>query len=137
MWTMSKVFIGIIVVLSIACVWLWNENQRLRENNAQLNVAVETQEETISTLQEDFATQGQELTELTKRSQEAQREMNRYLDIFKRHNLTKLAIAKPGLIEPRINNGTKNVFDSIEEISVVIDDLDDPAELQSTNSKEN
>ena len=31
-----------------------------------LNVAVETQEETISTLQEDFATQGQELTELTK-----------------------------------------------------------------------
>ena len=63
--------------------------------------------------------------------------MNRYLDIFKRHNLTKLAIAKPGLLEPRINNGTKNVFDSIEEISVVIDDLDDPAELQSTNSKEN
>jgi hypothetical protein len=74
---------------------------------------------------------------LQKKSQEAQREMNRYLDIFKRHNLTKLAIAKPGLIEPRINNGTKNVFDSIEEISVVIDDLDDPAELQSTNSKEN
>ena len=37
---MSKIFIGIIVVLSIACVWLWNENQILRENNAQLNVAV-------------------------------------------------------------------------------------------------
>ena len=104
---MSKIFIGIIVVLSIACVWLWNENQRLRENNAQLNVAVETQEETISTLQEDFATQGQELTELTKRSQEAQREMNRYLDIFRRHNLTKLAAAKPGLIETRANKATK------------------------------
>ena len=124
MWTMSKVFIGIIVVLSIACVWLWNENQRLRENNAQLNVAVETQEETISTLQEDFATQGQELTELTKRSQEAQREMNRYLDIFRRHNLTKLAAAKPGLIEIRANKATKEVFDAIEEISRNIDCLD-------------
>ena len=64
---MSKVFIGIIVVLSIACAWLWNENQRLRENNAQLNVAVETQEEAISTLQKDFSLQGQELTELTKK----------------------------------------------------------------------
>ena len=30
---MSKVFIGVIVVLSLACWWLWNENQRLRENN--------------------------------------------------------------------------------------------------------
>ena len=124
---MSKVFIGIIVVLSKACVWLWNENQRLRENNAQLNVAVETQEETISTLQEDFATQGQELTELTKRSQEAQREMNRYLDIFRRHNLTKLAAAKPGLIETRANKATKEVFDAIEEISRNIDCLDNSA----------
>ena len=124
---MSKVFIGIIVVLSIACVWLWNENQRLRENNAQLNVAVETQEETISTLQEDFATQGQELTELTKRSQEAQREMNRYLDFFRRHNLTKLAAAKPGLIETRANKATKEVFDAIEEISRNIDCLDNSA----------
>ena len=124
---MSKVFIGIIVVLSIACVWLWNENQRLRENNAQLNVAVETQEETISTLQEDFAIQGQELTELTKRSQEAQREMNRYLDIFRRHNLTKLAAAKPGLIETRANKATKEVFDAIEEISRNIDCLDNSA----------
>ena len=124
---MSKVFIGIIVVLSIACAWLLNENQRLRENNAQLNVAVQTQEETISTLQEDFATQGQELTELTKRSQEAQREMNRYLDIFRRHNLTKLAAAKPGLIETRANKATKEVFDAIEEISRNIDCLDNSA----------
>ena len=124
---MSKVFIGVIVVLSLACWWLWNENQWLKENNAQLNVAVETQEETISTLQEDFAIQGQELTELTKRSQEAQREMNRYLDIFRRHNLTKLAAAKPGLIETRANKATKEVFDAIEEISRNIDCLDNSA----------
>ena len=71
---MSKVFIGIIVVLSIACAWLWNENQRLRENNAQLNVAVQTQEEAIATLQNDFAVQGREITALTKKSQEAQKE---------------------------------------------------------------
>ena len=56
--------------------------------------------------------------------------MNRYLDIFKRHNLTKLAAAKPGLIEPRVNKGTKDVFDSIEKDSRDIDSLDDGLQLQ-------
>ena len=121
---MSKVFIGIIIMLGIACSWLWIDNQRLRENNAQLGVAVQTQEEAIATLQNDFAVQGREITALTKKSQEAQKEMNRYLDIFRRHNLTKLAAAKPGLIETRANKATKEVFDGIEKISRNIDCLD-------------
>ena len=111
-------------MLGIACSWLWIDNQRLRENNAQLGVAVQTQEEAIATLQNDFATQGKEITALTKKSQEAQKEMNRYLDIFRRHNLTKLAAAKPGLIETRANKATKEVFDGIEKISRNIDCLD-------------
>ena len=82
-------------------------------------------------MQTDFALQTTQLNDLQKKSQEAQKEMNRYLDIFKRHNLTKLAAAKPGLLEPKINNGTKNVFDSIEEISRTIDSLDNGVELQS------
>jgi hypothetical protein len=52
--------------------------------------------------------------------------MNRYLDIFKRHNMNKLAIAKPGLIEKRVNDGTKKVFETIEEDSKSLDNLDDP-----------
>ena len=75
-------------------------------------------------MQDDFANQGQQLNELTRKSQETQLEMNRYLDIFKRHNLTKLAAAKPGLIEKRVNKGTKEVFDAIEQISRNIDCLD-------------
>jgi hypothetical protein len=46
-------------------------------------------------------------------------------------NLTKLAIAKPGLLETRVNNGTKKVFESIEESSRNIDVLDDGLQLQS------
>ena len=57
--------------------------------------------------------------------------MSRYLDIFKRHNLSKLASAKPGLIETRFNKGTKDVFESIEEDSRSIDTLDDGLQLQS------
>jgi len=128
---MNQLLIGIIIVLSLGSYYLYNQNQVLQANNAQLETAVATQEEAIATMQTDFALQTTQLNDLQKKSQEAQKEMNRYLDIFKRHNLTKLAAAKPGLLEPRINNGTKNVFESIEEISRNIDALDNGVELQS------
>lgn len=129
---MNQFFLAIIVVLGLSSYWLWNENQTLKANNIKLESAVAMQEEAISSLQNDFTLQTTQLNELQLKSQEAQKEMNRYLDIFKRHNLTKLAAAKPGLIEPRANKATKEVFDGIEAVSIVIDDLDDPAELQST-----
>ena len=53
-----------------------------------------------------------------------QTEMDDYLSIFKRHDLTKLAKAKPGLIQPRINNGTKEVFRAIEEASKEVENAD-------------
>lgn len=128
---MNQFFMALCLVLGLSSYYLYNQNQILQANNAQLETAVATQEEAIATMQNDFALQTAQLGELQKKSQEAQREMNRYLDIFKRHNLTKLAAAKPGLLEPRINNGTKNVFESIEEISRTIDSLDNDVELQS------
>ena len=51
--------------------------------------------------------------------------MAEYLDIFRRHNLAKLASAKPGLIETRVNNKTKEVFDGIEKDSARISSLND------------
>ena len=42
---------------------------------------------------------------------------NRYLRIFSDHNLSRLARAKPALIETRVNRGTSAVFRSIEEDS--------------------
>ena len=103
--------------------------QELRDLNAAYELKFNTQEETIKALEQDFETQTQALNDLQVKSQEAQREMARYLDIFKRHNLTKLAAAKPGLIETRVNKGTKNVFESIENDSRDIDSLDDGLQL--------
>lgn len=128
---MQQFLLAALIILGGLSYYLWNENKILTANNAKLETAIATQEEAIKTMQTDFALQTTQLNELQMKSQEAQKEMNRYLDIFKRHNLTKLAAAKPGLLEPRINKGTKNVFDSIEEISRTIDSLDDGVELQS------
>ena len=131
---MQQFLLAALIILGGLSYYLWNENKILTANNAKLETAIATQEEAIKTMQNDFALQTTQLNELQMKSQEAQKEMNRYLDIFKRHNLTKLAAAKPGLLEPRINKGTKNVFDSIEEISRTIDNLDDGVELQSSTN---
>ena len=53
--------------------------------------------------------------------------MNRYLDIFRRHNLNQLAEVRPGLVETRVNNGTKEVFDSIENDSKELNNLNTPS----------
>jgi predicted nucleotide-binding protein (sugar kinase/HSP70/actin superfamily) len=131
---MSKILIGIIAVMSLITIFLYNQNKTLTANNLALEGAVATQEEAIQSLQNDFQLQTTSLLELQNRNQEIQKEMSRYLDIFKRHNLSKLAAAKPGLIEPRINKGTKDVFDSIEEDSRNIDSLDDGLQLQSATN---
>ena len=128
---MNQLLVGIIIVLSLGSYYLYNQNQVLTANNVALETAVATQEEAISTMKNDFALQTKALGDLQAKSQATQLEMNRYLDIFKRHNLTKLAAAKPGMLEPRINNRTKNVFESIEAISRTIDSLDNDVELQS------
>jgi len=127
---MSKILIGVIAAMGLLTLFLWNENSRLAELNQAFELRDQEQKLAIESLQNDFKTQTEGLLNLQSQNQKIQSEMTRYLDIFKRHNLTKLAAAKPGLIEPRINKGTKNVFDSIEENSRNIDDLDDGLQLQ-------
>ena len=129
---MYQFLLALIVALGRSTYYLWNENQTLKGNNAKLEYAVETQQETITNLQNDFVLQGKSLIDMQSKNQQIEAEMNRYLDIFKRHDLTKLAAAKPGLIEPRVNEATKEVFNGIEQDSRDIDDADDGIELQST-----
>ena len=131
---MNQLFIGIILVMGFLGYGLYIENQNLQAENSAYELRDAEQDAAINQLQGDLELQGAGLQEMTKRNAEIQGEMNRYLNIFKRHNLTKLAYAKPGLIEPKANKATKEVFDGIEEDSRNIDSLDDGIQLQS-NSK--
>ena len=133
---MNQFFMAIILVLGLGSWYLWNENQTLKANNIKLEGAVQMQEEAIASLQNDFAKQTTALNNLQSKNNEIELEMNRYLDIFKRHNLTKLAAAKPGLIEPRVNKATKEVFDGIEQDSRDIDAADDGIIVQPTANKD-
>ena len=123
---MQQFFIAIILILGLGCWWLYSENQTLTMNNMQLEVAIQQQEEAIATIKESYEKQGRALNQLSSRNAQIESEMNGYLDIFRRHNLNKLAIAKPGLIEKDANDATSAVFRSIENDSKELDSLDDP-----------
>jgi hypothetical protein len=127
---MSKVLVGIIAVLISLCGFLYWQNDRLNQINAAFELRDKEQKAAIENLQNDFQLQTSSLLDLQKKNQSIQAEMNRYLDVFKRHDLSKLAFAKPGLIQTRVNKGTKDVFDSIEKDTSNIDSLDDGLQLQ-------
>ena len=120
---MSKILIGVIVVMGIGSYFLWSQVQHLTELNKAFEVRNAEQIATIAAQQEQFQKQTTALNNLSKKNQEIEADMNRYLDIFRRHNLTKLAAAKPGLIQPRMNKATKEVFDGIENDSNLISNL--------------
>jgi hypothetical protein len=80
----------------------------------------------MEAIKESYEKQGESLNALINKNAQIEAEAARYMDIFKRHNLNKLAIAKPGLLETKVNRGTKDVFDTIENDSRELDSLDDP-----------
>ena len=69
---------------------------------------------------------------MTIKSQAAQRELNRYSDFIRNYQLTAKILNDPVEMERKINNGTKHIFEDIEKLSNVVDDLDDGLQLQST-----
>lgn len=129
---LSKVLIGILLSMGVSGYFYYQFSvvplQVKLEEQSKLIMAFELREaqqkDTIEKLQTSFQTQTAALNGLAAKNSEINGEMNRYLDIFRRHDLSKLAAAKPGLIEPRINKGTKDVFDSIENDSNIIDSMD-------------
>ena len=120
---LNKILIGIIIVMGLGGYFLYNKNQELIKLNAAFEVRDSEQRAALEAVQNSLEKTSKELTGLQVRNQQYEEEMNEYLDIFRRHNLAKLASAKPGMIETRVNNRTKEVFDGIEEDSKRISDL--------------
>jgi len=87
----------------------------LRQRMSAYQLADLTQKDTIAMLESNVKQQKEDMQKIASQSQEVRSERDAYLSIFRRHDLTKLAIAKPGLIEPRINSGTQDIFKQLEE----------------------
>ena len=90
------------------------QNQELRDMNTAQQLTIETQKDTISSIQNNLKVAQESLTTLSTQNQQYESQMAEYLDIFRRHNLAQLASAKPGLITKKANARTQEVFDAIE-----------------------
>ena len=96
----------------------------LKENAMRLETAFEREQAARERSEQNLQSQLKAVGDLTEKNNAMQQEMDGYLSIFKRHDMTRLARAKPGLIEPRINKGTQAVFRSIEEASREVENAD-------------
>ena len=88
--------------------------QTLTENSVKLEEAKKTQDATINALVADQKKFEALNNELHTKLNEANNYKNTLIDKLRKHDLVKLSLKKPGLIEKKINNGTKKLFRSLE-----------------------
>src|SRR5210317_953160 len=91
-----------------------NKLALLQQNNANLKVAAEANQETINRMQSDALAAQEQMQKLSERAKEAEKYQDELIGKLRRHNLTALALQKPGMIETRINNATTKIFDQLE-----------------------
>ena len=91
----------------------------LTENSAKLEIAASTQKNTIDTLMADAKKYAELNNELQKKLEKANDYKNTLISKLRKHNLAKLSMQKPGLVEKKINNGTKKLLESFESITAV------------------
>jgi len=96
---------------------LTTQVETLTAHNQAMTLAAQENESTINNLVEKNRQQQLAFRDLTDKNNELSAQRDRYMSIFKEHNLTKLARAKPGLIETRVNKSTELVFSTIEKNS--------------------
>ena len=91
--------------------------QTLTENNAKIMAAKAAQDNTINTLIADREKFDELNKELQTKLDKANDYKNTLIDKLRKHDLAKLSMKKPGLVEKRINNGTKKLFRSLENLT--------------------
>ena len=93
--------------------------QILTDNNVKLEVATQQQEMTINTLVEDAEKYRELNKELNTKLEAANDYKNDLISKLRKHDLSRLSQQKPGLVEKKINNGTKKLFESFESITAL------------------
>lgn len=96
---------------------LQSDLQTARENVAKMEVAVQTAEASVKTLQEDAIKMAELNAQLTTDLQKAEQYGDELRATLQKHNLTHLANKKPGLIEKRMQNATDKLWDDLADIT--------------------
>mgnify|MGYP003121292731 FL=1 len=123
---MLKIYVLIVVVglvggSAYGAYYYYKDTQQriqiLTENTVKLETAKQMADDTINVMIEDR----EKFAELNKELGLKLDAANVYKDVLigklRKHDLAKLSLKKPGLVEKKINNGTAKLFRSLEAIS--------------------
>jgi FtsZ-binding cell division protein ZapB len=110
--------VGILLILlaveTAVFKWYYESTQDrigvLRENAAKLEVAVQISEDSVDLLRSDATKHAELNNTLQLELQSAERYGDELRDTLQRHNLTYLALKKPGLIQKRMQNATDKLW---------------------------
>ena len=112
---------GVFFILMLAMAgfgyWYYQDSQAriavLQQNNAKLETAIAVSEESIKTLQEDMMKIAEANLQLQQDLQKAEAYGDDLRAKLRQHDLTALALRKPGLLEGKMNGATANLWREI------------------------
>jgi len=116
--------LGIVLFMSSAAYgayYYYTDTQErlaaLHVNNAKLETAVSSKDIVIDEMKETAAKLEKLNNELTTDLYEAEAYTDELRKKLQEHDLTLLSLKKSGMIEKRINDGTKNIIGELESIT--------------------
>ena len=89
----------------------------LKGNQIVLETQIQEQNESIERYLEQQKNQQVQLNQLEAEKQEAMKDVNRLRKTFANHDLDQLALAKPGLMQNKINKASARVMTTLEKLT--------------------
>src|SRR6056300_982615 len=122
MFTSLKIAFVLVALGIVGGGYMWvqklqSDLETARANVARMEVAVQTSEASLKLVQEETVRLGELNGKLQNDLQKAEQYGDELRATLQRHNLTHLATKKPGLIEPRMQGATDELWKDLESIT--------------------
>ena len=113
---------GVLLLATVAGSAFWVNSLQsqigtLKGNQMILEAKIQEQNEAIETALNNQKKAQTLMASLEKDKQEAMRNVNKLRKTFARHDLDELTLAKPELMQGKINKATKRVLENLEKLT--------------------
>ena len=117
-----SLILGVLLISSVAgsiyyIDYLNDQIAILKGNQIVLETEIEKQNESIQNYLAEQKNQQAQLNQLEADKQEAMKDVNRLRKTFANHDLDELALAKPALLQSKVNKASNRVMTTLEKIS--------------------
>jgi len=118
---LAAVMFILMIAMAGAGSWYYKQTQAriatLTENNAKLEVAVQTSEASVSLLEEQAEVNAALNLELQQKLQKSEEYGDELRNTLQKHNLTNLADKRPGSIERKMQNATDQLWNDLRALT--------------------